>query len=94
MVKVKTRTGAVFPFSPGGYTNNQNNLENMDETKKASWEKGQKKPPHGMAEGSERAGSEPGGVPMKEETFKILFWNGRILNQRYHQLCGIIPHLK
>ena len=22
---------------------------------------------------------------MKEETFKILFWNGRILNQRYHQ---------
>ena len=43
---------------------------------------------------SERAGSEPGGVPMKEETFKILFWNGRILNQRYHQLCGIIPHLK
>lgn len=45
MVKVKTRTGAVFPFSPGGYTNNQNNLENMDETKKASWEKGQKKPP-------------------------------------------------
>jgi len=49
---------------------------------------------HGMAEGSERAGSEPGGVPMKEETFKILFWNGRILNQRYHQLCGIIPHLK
>jgi len=45
IVKVKTRTGAVFPFSPGGYTNNQNNLENMDETKKASWEKGQKKPP-------------------------------------------------
>lgn len=45
MVKVKTRTGAVFPFSPGGYTNNQNDLENMDETKKVSWEKGQKKPP-------------------------------------------------
>ena len=45
MVKVETRTGAVFPFSPGGYTNNQNDLENMDETKKASWEKGQKKPP-------------------------------------------------
>jgi len=54
----------------------------------------EKAPRHGMTEGSERAGSEPGGVPMKEETFKILFWNGRILNQRYHQLRCIIPHLK
>lgn len=34
----------VFPFNPGGYTNNQNNLENMGETKKVFWKKEQKKP--------------------------------------------------
>ena len=34
----------VFPFNPEGYTNNQNNLENMGETKKVFWKKEQKKP--------------------------------------------------
>lgn len=92
---MKTRIETVFPFSSGGYTNNQTELENTGETKKAFWEKGQKKPSglEGRREAGE-PGSEPGGIPVKEETFKVLFRNGRILNQRYHQLRRVIPHLK